>query len=95
MLSIETLLHVGLEKVLKGILLSPRDICFLGLFIAIGNREVTVMFLVSLLEGGCPPKFIIIDDGWQDTFDEFNKEGEPCAEGTQYVITVLEQSHVL
>ncbi|XP_047956761.1 probable galactinol--sucrose galactosyltransferase 2 [Salvia hispanica] len=42
--------------------------------------------LESLLEGGCPPKFIIIDDGWQDTFDEFQKEGEPCAEGTQFAI---------
>ncbi|KAG6402003.1 hypothetical protein SASPL_138872 [Salvia splendens] len=65
MLSIETLLRVGLEKVLK---------------------EVTDTFLVSLLEGGCSPKFIIIDDGWQDTFDELNKEGEPCAEGTQFAI---------
>ncbi|XP_057804200.1 probable galactinol--sucrose galactosyltransferase 2 [Salvia miltiorrhiza] len=42
--------------------------------------------LESFLEGGCPPKFLIIDDGWQDTFDEFQKEGEPCIEGTQFAI---------
>ncbi|ERN19108.1 probable galactinol--sucrose galactosyltransferase 2 [Amborella trichopoda] len=40
--------------------------------------------LKSLSEGGAPPKFLIIDDGWQDTFNEFQKEGEPFIEGTQF-----------
>jgi hypothetical protein len=29
----------------------------------------------SLREGGVPPRFLIIDDGWQETVDEF-KEGD-------------------
>ncbi|KAL0318609.1 UNVERIFIED_CONTAM: putative galactinol--sucrose galactosyltransferase 2 [Sesamum angustifolium] len=40
--------------------------------------------LESFLEGGCPPKFLIIDDGWQDTFNEFQKDGEPFVEGSQF-----------
>ncbi|XP_022729354.1 probable galactinol--sucrose galactosyltransferase 2 [Durio zibethinus] len=40
--------------------------------------------LQSFLDGGCSPKFLIIDDGWQDTFNEFRKEGEPPIEGTQF-----------
>ncbi|KAL7103130.1 hypothetical protein ACP275_08G162000 [Erythranthe tilingii] len=40
--------------------------------------------LKSLSEGGTPPKFLIIDDGWQDTTNEFRKEGEPFVEGTQF-----------
>ncbi|GFZ07857.1 seed imbibition 1 [Actinidia rufa] len=36
----------------------------------------------SLLEGGCPPKFLIIDDGWQETANEFHKDSEPLIEGT-------------
>uniref|UniRef100_A0A2N9GEK3 galactinol--sucrose galactosyltransferase n=1 Tax=Fagus sylvatica TaxID=28930 RepID=A0A2N9GEK3_FAGSY len=31
--------------------------------------------LQSFLEGGCVPKFLIIDDGWQETVNEFCKEG--------------------
>ncbi|XP_015879986.2 probable galactinol--sucrose galactosyltransferase 2 [Ziziphus jujuba] len=40
--------------------------------------------LKSLSEGGAPPKFLIIDDGWQDTTNEFRKEGEPFIEGSQF-----------
>ncbi|PRQ28178.1 putative galactinol--sucrose galactosyltransferase [Rosa chinensis] len=40
--------------------------------------------LRSLSEGGTPAKFLIIDDGWQDTSNEFQKEGEPFVEGTQF-----------
>ncbi|KAK7302168.1 hypothetical protein RJT34_13049 [Clitoria ternatea] len=40
--------------------------------------------LQSLANGGFSPKFIIIDDGWQETFNEFHKEGEPIIEGTQF-----------
>lgn len=39
----------------------------------------------SLSEGGTPAKFLIIDDGWQDTTNEFQKEGEPFIDGSQYV----------
>ncbi|XP_077237512.1 putative galactinol--sucrose galactosyltransferase 2 isoform X2 [Tasmannia lanceolata] len=40
--------------------------------------------LMSLSEGGTPAKFLIIDDGWQDTQNEFQKEGEPFIEGSQF-----------
>ncbi|XP_020103765.1 probable galactinol--sucrose galactosyltransferase 2 isoform X1 [Ananas comosus] len=51
--------------------------------------------LKSLCEGGTPPRFLIIDDGWQDTENEFQKEGEPSAEGSQYgarLVSVRENS---
>ncbi|XP_027931803.1 probable galactinol--sucrose galactosyltransferase 2 [Vigna unguiculata] len=40
--------------------------------------------LKSLSEGGTPAKFLIIDDGWQDTVNEFQKDGEPFIEGSQF-----------
>ncbi|KAL2482581.1 putative galactinol--sucrose galactosyltransferase 2 [Forsythia ovata] len=40
--------------------------------------------LQSLKEGGFSPKFLIIDDGWQETANEFQKEGQPLVEGTQF-----------
>ncbi|XP_051136757.1 probable galactinol--sucrose galactosyltransferase 2 [Andrographis paniculata] len=46
--------------------------------------------LESFLEGGCPPKFLIIDDGWQDTCNEFHKEGEPLIEGTQFASRLVD-----
>ncbi|RWR95044.1 putative galactinol--sucrose galactosyltransferase 2 [Cinnamomum micranthum f. kanehirae] len=39
--------------------------------------------LKSLSEGGTPARFLIIDDGWQDTVNEFVKEGEPSVDGFQ------------
>ncbi|XP_052183134.1 probable galactinol--sucrose galactosyltransferase 2 isoform X3 [Diospyros lotus] len=38
----------------------------------------------SLSDGGTPARFLIIDDGWQDTSNEFQKEGEPKVEGSQF-----------
>ncbi|KAG5561022.1 hypothetical protein RHGRI_004147 [Rhododendron griersonianum] len=38
----------------------------------------------SLTKGGTPPRFLIIDDGWQDTTNEFRKEGEPIVEGSEF-----------
>ncbi|KAL6559354.1 hypothetical protein OROGR_004471 [Orobanche gracilis] len=46
--------------------------------------------LESFLEGGCLPKFLIIDDGWQDTFNEFHKEGEAFADGTQFASRLID-----
>ncbi|BAT87605.1 hypothetical protein VIGAN_05099400 [Vigna angularis var. angularis] len=40
--------------------------------------------LKSLSAGGTPAKFLIIDDGWQDTVNEFQKDGEPFIEGSQF-----------
>ncbi|KAH0448066.1 hypothetical protein IEQ34_021866 [Dendrobium chrysotoxum] len=40
--------------------------------------------LRSLSEGGTPAKFLIIDDGWQDVVNEFQKEGEPVVEGSYF-----------
>ncbi|KAL9228391.1 hypothetical protein vseg_003979 [Gypsophila vaccaria] len=46
--------------------------------------EGIVEGLESFSEGGCVPRFLIVDDGWQDTFNEFVKEGEEHSEGTQF-----------
>ncbi|GAV83965.1 Raffinose_syn domain-containing protein [Cephalotus follicularis] len=46
--------------------------------------------LQSFSDGGCSPKFLIIDDGWQETVNEFHKEGEPRIEGTQFVSRLLD-----
>ncbi|WOG83160.1 hypothetical protein DCAR_0102334 [Daucus carota subsp. sativus] len=40
--------------------------------------------LKSLCEGGTPPRFLLIDDGWQSTSNEYQTEGEPFVEGTQF-----------
>uniref|UniRef100_J3LYY4 galactinol--sucrose galactosyltransferase n=1 Tax=Oryza brachyantha TaxID=4533 RepID=J3LYY4_ORYBR len=40
--------------------------------------------LKSLCEGGAPPKFLIIDDGWQDTINEFKEEDEALVEQTVF-----------
>ncbi|XWS47860.1 hypothetical protein CRYUN_Cryun13aG0021700 [Craigia yunnanensis] len=46
--------------------------------------------LESFLDGGCSPKFLIIDDGWQDTLNEFRKEGEQLIEGTQFATRLVD-----
>ncbi|KAA0057808.1 putative galactinol--sucrose galactosyltransferase 2 isoform X1 [Cucumis melo var. makuwa] len=40
--------------------------------------------LQSFSAGGVSPKFLIIDDGWQETINEYRKEGEPDIEGIQF-----------
>ncbi|KAK6932894.1 Glycosyl hydrolases 36 [Dillenia turbinata] len=40
--------------------------------------------LESLSQGGTPARFLIIDDGWQDITNEFQQDGEPYVEGSQY-----------
>ncbi|CAJ2644507.1 unnamed protein product [Trifolium pratense] len=44
----------------------------------------------SLSSGGFTPKFIIIDDGWQETLNEFHKEGESIIEGTQFATRLID-----
>ncbi|KAL5998164.1 hypothetical protein ACLOJK_009102 [Asimina triloba] len=46
--------------------------------------------LESLSEGGCTPRFLIIDDGWQDTINEFKRDGEPVIEGTQFATRLVD-----
>ncbi|KAF2314135.1 hypothetical protein GH714_023606 [Hevea brasiliensis] len=46
--------------------------------------------LQRFLEGGCSPKFLIIDDGWQETVNEFCKEGEAPIEGTQFAARLVD-----
>ncbi|GFP99042.1 probable galactinol--sucrose galactosyltransferase 2 [Phtheirospermum japonicum] len=46
--------------------------------------------LQSFKDGGICPKFLIIDDGWQETKNEYQKEGEPLIEGTQYAIRLTD-----
>ncbi|KNA07604.1 hypothetical protein SOVF_170300 [Spinacia oleracea] len=50
------------------------------------NPEGIRAGLESFAQGGCVPRFLIIDDGWQDTYNEFRKEGEEHIEGTQFAI---------
>ncbi|KAM7501087.1 hypothetical protein LguiA_025501 [Lonicera macranthoides] len=40
--------------------------------------------LKSLSLGGTPARFLIIDDGWQNTTNEFQNEGEAFVEGSQF-----------
>ncbi|EXB94449.1 hypothetical protein L484_018950 [Morus notabilis] len=54
------------------------------------NPEGIEEGLKSFKEGGCSPKFVIIDDGWQHTVNEFHKEGEPLVEGTQFAIRLVD-----
>ncbi|XP_038708265.1 probable galactinol--sucrose galactosyltransferase 2 [Tripterygium wilfordii] len=54
------------------------------------NPQGIIEGLQSLSEGGCPPKFLIIDDGWQETINEFHKEGEPPVEGTQFATRLVD-----
>ncbi|KAL4193260.1 hypothetical protein AMTRI_Chr06g176040 [Amborella trichopoda] len=46
--------------------------------------------LKSLSDAGAPARFLIIDDGWQDTINEFKKEGEPLIEGTQFATRLVD-----
>ncbi|XP_010250976.1 PREDICTED: probable galactinol--sucrose galactosyltransferase 2 [Nelumbo nucifera] len=46
--------------------------------------------LESLAQGGCPPRFLIIDDGWQETINEFHREGKPHIEGTQFATRLVD-----
>ncbi|KAH9320818.1 hypothetical protein KI387_015457 [Taxus chinensis] len=46
--------------------------------------------LKSLAEGGTPAKFLIIDDGWQETIDEFKTRGEPFIEGMQFAVRLAD-----
>ncbi|KAK8989122.1 hypothetical protein V6N11_030488 [Hibiscus sabdariffa] len=40
--------------------------------------------LMSLSQRGTPAKFLLIDDGWQDTVNEFLEQGEPFMDGLQF-----------
>ncbi|KAG7023090.1 putative galactinol--sucrose galactosyltransferase 2 [Cucurbita argyrosperma subsp. argyrosperma] len=40
--------------------------------------------LRSFSDGGISPKFLIIDDGWQETVNEYRKEGEPDIKWIQF-----------
>ncbi|KAL8141982.1 hypothetical protein V2J09_015014 [Rumex salicifolius] len=46
--------------------------------------------LESFSKGGLLPKFVIIDDGWQDTCNEFRKDGESPQEGTQFATRLVD-----
>ncbi|XP_038878350.1 probable galactinol--sucrose galactosyltransferase 2 [Benincasa hispida] len=46
--------------------------------------------LQSFSAGGLSPKFLIIDDGWQETVNEYRKEGEPDIEGIQFATRLVD-----
>ncbi|KAJ0989449.1 hypothetical protein J5N97_007805 [Dioscorea zingiberensis] len=45
--------------------------------------------LQSLSAGGTPARFLVIDDGWQETVNEFVMEGQPFVEGTQFASRLI------
>ncbi|TVU15548.1 hypothetical protein EJB05_39073, partial [Eragrostis curvula] len=51
--------------------------------------------LQSLREGGAPPRFLIIDDGWQETVDEFKEVDETLREQTMFAhrLADLKENH--
>ncbi|XP_066343088.1 probable galactinol--sucrose galactosyltransferase 2 [Miscanthus floridulus] len=51
--------------------------------------------LQSLCEGGVPPRFLIIDDGWQETVDEFKEADEAIREQAVFAhrLTDLKENH--
>ncbi|WVZ86141.1 hypothetical protein U9M48_032974 [Paspalum notatum var. saurae] len=51
--------------------------------------------LQSLREGGVPPGFLIIDDGWQETVDEIKEVDETLREQTVFAqrLTDLKENH--
>ncbi|KAF6146266.1 hypothetical protein GIB67_011738 [Kingdonia uniflora] len=51
--------------------------------------------LESLSEGGCPARFLIIDDGWQDTVNEYHKEGKPLFEGIHIFRSDIDPPHLI
>ncbi|XP_019056471.1 PREDICTED: probable galactinol--sucrose galactosyltransferase 2 isoform X2 [Tarenaya hassleriana] len=54
-------------------------------------REPLVTLITrSFAQGGCSPKFLIIDDGWQDTVNDFQKEGEPLIPGTEFASRLVD-----
>ncbi|GLU12644.1 hypothetical protein SLE2022_293080 [Rubroshorea leprosula] len=54
------------------------------------NPEGIKEGLQSFSDGGCAPKFLIIDDGWQDTVNEFSKEGEPLTDGKGFATRLVD-----
>ncbi|XXG88821.1 hypothetical protein AAC387_Pa12g0979 [Persea americana] len=46
--------------------------------------------LESLSAGGSPARFLIIDDGWQDTFNEIQRETEPVIDGAQFATRLID-----
>nr|AWA44843.1 hypothetical protein SS52A01_000002 [Saccharum spontaneum] len=51
--------------------------------------------LQSLREGGVPPRFLIIDDGWQETVDEFKEVDEAIREQAVFAhrLSDLKENH--
>ncbi|CAN6239878.1 unnamed protein product [Urochloa humidicola] len=51
--------------------------------------------LQSLREGGAPPRFLIIDDGWQETVDEVKEVDQTLHEQTVFAqrLTDLKENH--
>ncbi|GMY20997.1 synaptonemal complex protein, partial [Fagus crenata] len=45
------------------------------------EEHAALVCIRNFLEGGCVPKFLIIDDGWQEIVNEFCKEGVAFIEG--------------
>ncbi|KAK4839258.1 hypothetical protein QYF36_020453 [Acer negundo] len=59
------------------------------------SRHVFKLGFIHLSEGGTPAKLLIIDNGWQDTSNEFQKKGETYVEGSQFggrLVSIKENS---
>ncbi|CAA2973454.1 probable galactinol--sucrose galactosyltransferase 2 [Olea europaea subsp. europaea] len=56
--------------------------------------SIRIIYLLSFKEGGIPPKFLIIDDGWQETAKKLHKEGQPLVEGTQFGTRLIDINEI-
>jgi len=56
------------------------------------TAEAVKQGLQSLAEGGTPPRFLIIDDGWQQIGSENKEEANAVVqEGAQYAVVAYHQ----
>ncbi|CAN4088020.1 unnamed protein product [Withania somnifera] len=62
--------------------------CTLDAFYNDVNPQGIKEGLERFMEGGCPPRFLLIDDGWQETCNDFQKEEQPFVEGSQFVFYI-------
>ena len=81
------LFHTIVYVILKRVIQYRRASSLLPLY----SHHLPMMHFLfcSLREGGAPPRFLIIDDGWQETVDEFKEVDETLREQTVLVFHPL------
>lgn len=59
------------------------DFCYFFLSMHSSDCPGLLGCFLSLSTGGTPARFLIIDDGWQNTLNEYEKDGQEMTDGTQ------------